>query len=86
MERFATVFCWESFMAQIMKQQITSLLTERGRSSLEDDLSEGRTKSSTTPKTIEKVHNIMLDDRRVKVYERAEAVRISEERIRNILH
>jgi hypothetical protein len=36
--------------------------------------------------TIEKVYNIVLDDRRVKVYERAEAVGITEERVQNIMH
>lgn len=59
---------------------------KRGRTSLEDDPREGRPKTATTPETIEKVHDIVLDDRRVKVSEIAEAVGISEERVRNILH
>lgn len=59
---------------------------KRGRTSLEDDPREGRPKTATTPETIEKVHDIVLDDRRVKVREIAEAVGISEERVRNILH
>ncbi|XP_014487254.1 PREDICTED: uncharacterized protein LOC106751024, partial [Dinoponera quadriceps] len=58
---------------------------KRGRTSLKDDPCEGRPKTATTPETIEKVHNIVLDDRRVKVCEIAEAVGISEERVRNIL-
>ena len=50
---------------------------------LEDDPREEWTKTTTTLKTIEKVHNIMLDDRRVKVCEIA--MGISEESVRNIL-
>ncbi|UYV70588.1 hypothetical protein LAZ67_7003622 [Cordylochernes scorpioides] len=41
-------------------------------------------KTATTPETIEKVHNIVLDDRRV--CEIAEAVGIWEERVWRILH
>ncbi|XP_014483746.1 PREDICTED: uncharacterized protein LOC106746967 [Dinoponera quadriceps] len=59
---------------------------KRSRTSLEDDPREGRPKTATTPETIEKVLNIVLDDRRVKVYEMTEAVGISEERVRSILH
>ncbi|UYV74798.1 hypothetical protein LAZ67_12001016 [Cordylochernes scorpioides] len=59
---------------------------KRGRTSLEDDLREGQPKTTTTLETIEKIHNIVLDDRRVKLGEIAEAVGISEERVRNILH
>ncbi|XP_014478528.1 PREDICTED: putative uncharacterized protein FLJ37770 [Dinoponera quadriceps] len=58
---------------------------KRGRTSLEDDSREGRPKTATTLETIEKVHYIVLDDRRVKVCEIAEAVGISEEMMRNIL-
>ena len=54
--------------------------------SLKDDPREGRPKTATTPETIEKVRDIVLDNRRVKVCEIAEAVGISEERVRNILH
>ncbi|UYV61639.1 hypothetical protein LAZ67_1005706 [Cordylochernes scorpioides] len=57
---------------------------EIGRTSLEDDPREGRSKSANTPETFEKFHIIMLDDRRVNVSEIAEG--ILEERVRNILH
>lgn len=59
---------------------------KRGRTSLEDDPREGQPKTATTPETIEEVHDIVLDNRRVKVREIAETVGISEERVRNILH
>lgn len=47
---------------------------------------EVRPKTATGPKAIEKVHDIVLDDRRVKVSEMVKSVGISEERVRNILH
>ncbi|UYV71382.1 hypothetical protein LAZ67_8002883 [Cordylochernes scorpioides] len=47
---------------------------------------EKRPKTATTPVTIEEAHHIVLNDRRVKVCERAKAVEIYEERVRNILH
>ncbi|XP_014485172.1 PREDICTED: uncharacterized protein LOC106749834, partial [Dinoponera quadriceps] len=59
---------------------------KRDRTSLEDDPREGRSKTATTLETIEKVHNIVLDDTRGKMCEIAEAVGISEERVRNILN
>jgi len=40
---------------------------KRGRTSLEDDPREGRPKSATTPEIIEQVHDMVLDDRRMKV-------------------
>jgi transposase len=40
-----------------------------GRTSLEDDPHEGRPKSATTPEIIEQVHDMVLDDRRMKVCE-----------------
>ncbi|GFW97830.1 zinc finger protein 45 [Trichonephila clavipes] len=47
-----------------------------GRTTLEDDTREGRPRTKTTPETIEKVHDIMLDDSREKVTEIADAVGI----------
>jgi histone-lysine N-methyltransferase SETMAR len=40
---------------------------KRGRTSIEDDPREGRPKSATTPEIIEQVHDMVLDDRRMKV-------------------
>jgi histone-lysine N-methyltransferase SETMAR len=47
---------------------------KRGRTSLEDDPREGRTKSATTPEIIEQVRDMVLDDRRMKVREIAESI------------
>jgi histone-lysine N-methyltransferase SETMAR len=58
----------------------------RGRSSLEVDPREGRPKSATTPEIIEQVHDITLDDWRMKVREIAETIRISKERVGYIFH
>jgi transposase len=57
-----------------------------GRTSLEDDSREGGPKSATTPEIIEQVHDMVLDDRRMKVREIAETIRISKERVGYILH
>jgi transposase len=59
---------------------------KRGRTSLEDDPREGRPKSGTTPEIIEQVHDMLLDDRRMKVREIAETIGISKERVGYILH
>uniref|UniRef100_T1HWL6 Uncharacterized protein n=1 Tax=Rhodnius prolixus TaxID=13249 RepID=T1HWL6_RHOPR len=40
----------------------------------------------TTPEIIDKIHDMVMDDRRVKVREIASAVGISNERVHNILH
>jgi histone-lysine N-methyltransferase SETMAR len=51
---------------------------KRGRTSLEDEPREGRPKSAITPEIIEQVHDMVLDDRRMKVREIAETVGISK--------
>jgi hypothetical protein len=56
---------------------------KRGRTSLE---LEGRPKSATTPEIIEQVHDMVLDDRRMKVREIAETTDFSKERVGYILH
>jgi transposase len=45
-----------------------------GRTSLEDDPREKRKKSATTPEIVEQVHDMVLDDRRIKVHEIAEII------------
>ena len=52
---------------------------KRGRTSLEDSPREGRPKSATTPEIIEQMHDMLSDDRRMKVREIAETVGISKE-------
>ena len=59
---------------------------KRGRTSLEDNPREGRPKSATTPEIIKQVHDMVLDDRRMKVREIAETIGISKERVGYILH
>jgi hypothetical protein len=48
------------------------------RTSLENDLREGRPKSATILEIIEQVHGMLLDDRRMKVHEIAETIGISK--------
>jgi histone-lysine N-methyltransferase SETMAR len=59
---------------------------KRGRTSLEDDPREGRPKSATTPEIIEQVHDMVLNDRWMKVRKIAETIGISKERVGYILH
>ena len=57
-----------------------------GCTSLEDDPREGCPKSATTPEIIEQVHDMALDDWRMKVHEIADTIGISEECVRYMLH
>jgi histone-lysine N-methyltransferase SETMAR len=59
---------------------------KRGRTSLEDDPREGRPKSATTSEIIEQVHDMVLDDRRMKVREISETIGILKDRVGYILH
>jgi histone-lysine N-methyltransferase SETMAR len=59
---------------------------KRGRTSIEDAPRSGGPKTAVVPKIIDKVHDMVLADRRVKVRELAEAVGISTERVHFILH
>jgi histone-lysine N-methyltransferase SETMAR len=59
---------------------------KRGRTSLQADPREGRPKSATTPKIIEQVHDMVLDDRRMKAREIAKTIGISKECVGYILH
>jgi len=59
---------------------------KRGRTCLEDDPREGRPKSATTPEISEQVHDMVLDDQRMKVREIAETIGISKERVGYVLH
>ena len=46
----------------------------------------GRPKEVITPEIVDKIHGMILDDRRMKVREVAEAVGISTELVHHILH
>jgi len=59
---------------------------KRSRTSLDNDPHEGRPKSATTPEIIEQLHDMVLDDRRMKVREIAETISISKEHVGYILH
>jgi hypothetical protein len=57
-----------------------------GHTSLEDDPHEGCPKSTPPPEISEQVHDTILDDRWMKVYEIAETTGISKECVGYILH
>ena len=59
---------------------------KRGRKSLGDDERSGRPKTATTDENIAKVHQMVLDDRRIKVREIAEVMNMSKERVCHILN
>ena len=59
---------------------------KRGRKSLGDDERSGRPKTATTDENIAKVHEMVLDDRRIKVREIAEVMNMSKERVCHILN
>lgn len=58
---------------------------QRGRTSTEDAPRPGRPKSATSDKMIEKVRQVVLSDRRLKLIKIAETVEISKERSHHIL-
>lgn len=59
---------------------------KRGRTSIEDAAHSGAPKTAVTTEIIDKIHDMVLDDRRLKVRELVEATGISTERTIFILH
>lgn len=59
---------------------------KRGRTSLGDDERSGRPKTATMDDNIAEIHQIVLDNRRVKVREIAEAMSMSKERVCYVLN
>jgi transposase len=59
---------------------------KHGRTSLEGDPREGRPKSAPPPEITEQLHDMVLDDQRMKVCEIAETIGISKECVGYILH
>jgi transposase len=82
--KFIEVYGDSSPSFSTIKKWISEI--KRGRTSLEYDPREGCPKSATTPEIIEQVHDMLLDDRRIKVREIAETIGISKERVEYILH
>ncbi|XP_031356780.1 uncharacterized protein LOC116180792 [Photinus pyralis] len=58
----------------------------RGRTSVFDDERPGRPNEFTTPEMINKVHDMFMADRRIKLRELVEALNISNERVHYIIH
>lgn len=57
-----------------------------GHMSTEDDERSGRPKEAVTDENIKKVHKIILNDRKVKLIEIADTLKISKERVGHIVH
>jgi len=58
----------------------------RGRTSVFDEPRPGAPKTAVTEEIVGKIHNLVLEDRRLKVRELAESVNISTERVFHVLH
>ena len=54
--------------------------------SIEEDARSGRPKEAVTDEKIKKVYTIILNDRKVKLIEIAETLKISKERVGHIVH
>ncbi|GFW87159.1 histone-lysine N-methyltransferase SETMAR [Trichonephila clavipes] len=59
---------------------------KRGRKSLGDDKRSGRPNTASTDENTAKVHQMVLDDHRIKVREIAEAMNMTTERVCQILN
>ena len=57
-----------------------------GRTSTETQPSPGRPNEVTTPEMINKIHDMVLENKKLKVREIAKMVGISNERVCNVLH
>ncbi|GFX60187.1 histone-lysine N-methyltransferase SETMAR [Trichonephila clavipes] len=59
---------------------------KRGEMNTEDDARSGRPKEAVTDEKIKKVHKIIFDNRKVKLIEIAETLKISKERVGHIVN
>ena len=78
-ERLTSVYGQSSPSSSTIKRWVKEF--QRGRESLEDDPRSGRPTTS-----IEKVHKLVIENRRISLYELEEATGISYGSIHNILH
>ena len=58
----------------------------RGRESLEDDPRSERPSTATTQEHIDRIHQMVMKDRRLTISHLANVISISRERVENILH
>jgi histone-lysine N-methyltransferase SETMAR len=61
-------------------------LFQQGRESIEDDPHPGRPQTVVTEENVKKVENLILQDRRIRVRQIADELKISTERIHEIIH
>ena len=59
---------------------------KRGRESLEDDPRSGRFSTTTIQENIDRIHQMVMNDRRLTISRLAKVISISRERVENILH
>ena len=59
---------------------------KRDRKSFEDDSRSGRPSTATIQENIDRIHQMVMDDKRLTFNHRANAMSISHERVENILH
>lgn len=57
-----------------------------GHMSTEDDARSGRPKEAVTDENVKKIHKIILGDRKIRLIDKAEALKISKERVGHIIH
>ena len=74
-ERLTSVYGQSSPSSSTIKRWVKEF--QRGRESLEDDPRSGRPTTSTSPENIEKVHKLVIENRRISLYELEEATGIS---------
>ena len=83
-ERLNAVYGESSPSSATIKRWVKEF--QRGRESLEDDPRSGRPSTSTSTEMVDKVHTLVMKNRRISLYELEEATGISYGSINSILH